>query len=384
MILKEQTTKTQHLSIKISKYLLSNEDFNNHELEFVIESENNKTIQIVYEEIFRNTNNKYKVINHNNIIEKFLNRSIIEPNYFKVYSNLLSFKDFEFYTLNMLDLFDSKITFKDACMRFSDGILIGIIRDGKLILNPYKELLLSQNDKLITILKNNLEYSISDYRETSIQPLQIATPKLKTSRDICIIGDYDDIQEEQIIEFLTPQSIENLKRIVLDNNDYIVDNFWDDIVTKNYDMIILNMADDDEFILTMYLRNRFKNNDTLLNSLVNIIHDPVNAKLLVDNSLKHNIILSEKLVGEYITQVMFNSDVVNIFDEITQSKGNEFYILERYDYESLFQSEYIDFKLTLLENDMLYIGAIVEDEFLGDCKINCVNPPLIPKSLSIF
>lgn len=368
LILKEQINKTQHLSIKVSKYLLSNEDFNNHELEFVIESEDNKTIKIVYEEIFRNTKNKYKVINHNNIIEKFLNRSIIEPDYFKVYSNLLSFKDFEFYTLNMYDVFKKEITFKNACMQFEEGILVGIIRDTKLILNPDKELLLSKNDELISILKNNLEYSLSSYNETSIQPLKIDTPKLKTSRDICIVGDYDDIQEEQIIEFLTPQSIENLKRIVLENNDYIENNFWDNIVTKSYDMIILNMPDDDEFILTMYLRNRYQNNDKLLNSLVNIIHDPVNAKLLVDKSLKHNIILSEKLVGEYITQVMFNRDIVTIFDEITQSKGNELYILEKENYESLFQMKYIDLKLTLLENDMIYIGAVVNDGFVVNYK----------------
>lgn len=368
LILKEMADKTQYLSIKISQYLLSHELFNNKNLEFVIESQSNKTLQIVYEEIFSSSNNKYVIINHNNIIEKFLNRSIIEPDYFKVYSNLLSYKDFEFYTLNVSDVFNYKLTFKSAYMQLENGILIGVIKDDTLILNPNKELNISQDDKLIAILKNKLEYSISNYEDNSTQFLKISTPKLKTSRNICIIGDYDDIQEEQIIEFLTLESIENLKRIVLKNNDYIVDNFWDEIVSKNYDMIILNMADDDEFILTMYLRNRYKNNEKLLNSLVNIIHDPVNAKLLIDTKLKHNIILSEKLVGEYITQVMFNKDIVDIFDEITQSKGNEFYILEKYDYELLFKMGYSELKLTLLENDMLYIGAIVDGEFVVNHK----------------
>lgn len=368
LILKETTDNTKHLSIKISKYLLSNEFFNNSKLKFVIESENNKTIQMVYEEIFRDAKNKYRIINHNNIIESFLNRSIIEPDYFKVYTNLLSFKDFEFYTLNIQDVFNEKITFKTACMQFEDGILIGIIRDDTLILKPSKELFLLENDKLITILKNKLEYSIIDYIDTNIQPIRISTPKLKTSRNICIIGDYDDIHEEQIIEFLTPQSIKNLKRVALNNNNYIQDSFWDEIVSQDYDMIILNMEDDDEFILTMYLRNRYKDNHNLLNSIVNIIHDPVNAKLIIDTKLKHNIILSEKLVGEYITQVMFNSNIVSIFDEITQSKGNEFYILDKCDYKSLFELEYINLKLHLLDNNMIYIGAIVKDEFVVNYK----------------
>ena len=62
LILKEMTDNTQHLSIKISKYILSNEYFNNQELKFVIESENNRTLQMVYEEIFRDTQNKYRII----------------------------------------------------------------------------------------------------------------------------------------------------------------------------------------------------------------------------------------------------------------------------------------------------------------------------------
>jgi len=143
-------------------------------------------------------------------------------------------------------------------------ILVGIIKDDILILNPNKELNISQNDKLIAIFKNKLEYSISNYEDSSTtQSLKISTPKLKTSRNICIIGNYDDIQEEQIIEFLTLESIEKLQRRVLKNNNYIVDSFWDEMVSKNYDMIILNMEDNDEFILTMYLRNKYKNNENL-------------------------------------------------------------------------------------------------------------------------
>lgn len=368
LILKEMRDNIQHLNIKISKYLLSNESFNNRKLKFVIESESNKTIQIVYEEIFRDTSNKFKIINHNNIIESFLNRSIIEPDYFKVYTNLLSFEDFEFYTLNIQDVFNQENTFKNACMQFQDGILIGILRDNDLILNPGKDLSLLKDDKLITILKNKLEYSTTNFEDSHREPLEIDTPKLKTSRNICIVGDYDDIQEEQITEFLTPQSVENLKRVVLDNDNYIKDSFWDEIVSQNYDMIILNMADDDEFILTMYLRNRYKNNHRFLNSIVNIIHDPVNAKLLIDTKLKHNIILSEKLVGEYIAQVMFNSHIVTIFDEITQSKGNEFYILDGDNYKSLFELNYMNLKLNLLENNMIYIGAIVNDKFIVNYK----------------
>lgn len=268
--------------------------------------------------------------------------------------------------MDFLEVFDKELTFKEAYMKFSDGVLIGVLQDDKLVLNPDKNMTLSENMKLVAILKNRLEYSTAEkeYIEDK-EIVKLPTPNLKINRNIVIIGDYDDIESNQIVEFLTQQSIENLNKIVLSDRDYLKDDFWDnEIVDKNYDMIILNLEDDYEFILTMYLRNRYKQNDKFLNSLVNIIHDPMNAKLLADDKFYHNIILSEKLVGEYATQVLFNPTVTQIFEEITHSQDNEFYLLEKDNYDSLFKMDYEQLKKTLLENQMIYIGAIADNEFI--------------------
>lgn len=365
LLLQEKNTDIKHLNMKISKYLLYHSRFKNQDLEFVIEAQNNRTLQIVYEEIFAQKSNQYTIVNHNVIIEKFLSRSIVEPDYFKVYETLLSFQDYEFYTIRYKEVFKTaNISFEDAYMQFSRGVLVGVIQDDNLLLNPDKSLLLNSSDKLVCIIEDKDTYSTQEYKQISKDSMQINTPKVKSSRKICIIGDYDDIYQEQIAEFLTQESLENLKKVVLEDNNYIKDDFWDKLVEEDYDMIILNMEDDDEFILTMYLRNRYKNNTKLLNSIVNIIHNPINAKLLADTSLKHNIILSEKLVSEYITQVLFDHNIVDIFHELTQSDGNEFYILKKEKYPELFNMNYNELKHNLLANNILFVGLFINEDFM--------------------
>lgn len=368
LILRGENNEIQYLDIKITRYILTHDNFNNPNVEFIIESQNNQTIQGVYQEVFYGLSNSYTVIEHNTIIQRFLNRSIVEPDYFKIYLNLLSYDGEEFYRLDASEVFESSISFEDAYMQFDTGVLMGIRKNGKLILNPPKNTIVNQDDKLVTVLKNKIEYTLNAKNTTLDNYLNIKVPNVKTSRDICIVGNFDDINQDNITEFLTTKSIKRLKKVIIEDGDYMQESIWDDIIKQKYDTIILNMEDDYEFILTMYLNNRYKNNKPFLSCLINIIHSPTNAKLIEDKNNKNNIILSEKLVGEYITQVMFNHGITDIFDEITQSKGNEFYILERNIYKELFKLNFEKLKLNLLHSSMIYIGAIKDDEFVVNCK----------------
>lgn len=140
-------------------------------------------------------------------------------------------------------------------------------------------------------------------------------------------------------------------------------------------MIILNFEDDFEFMLTMYLRSIYKNNSIFLDSLVNIIHNSINYKLLYSKNRKNSIILSEKIVGEFMTQATFNNKIVPIFEELTHSCGNEFYILTKENYNELFLLSIEELKLQLFYNDMIYIGAISSGEFV----VNYTNMSKIDK-----
>ncbi len=360
--IKENITK----NVKIVKYILSHNNFINSSLEFVIDTNNSKVMQPVYKQVFHQYTNLYALVWRNSVIQSFLKRSVIEADYFKVYLNLLSFNGYEFYRLEAKDVFEKSIIFEEAYRQFNDGILIGIRKEGKLFLNPAKDTNINADDKLITILENKYAYSLDTYSKSSIQHNKLPKPSLKMSRSICIVGNYDDINEAHIVEFLSYESRKKLTHVVVDDNDYIKQEIWDKIINKNYDVIILNMEDDYEFILTMYLRNTYSSKKHFLKSIINIIHDSVHAKLLED---KHNnIILSDMLVGQYTVQTMFNHGIVDIFDEITHAYGSEFYILEKHLYQELYTMCYQEVRITLFNNKMIYIGTIKGNDFIMNDK----------------
>ncbi len=370
ILLADQKIKIHYQHIKILKYIFSNSHFKNNTLRFIIEHENTSLDYAIYDELFSNKTNKYFLVNHIQIVENFLNRSVINPDYFHIFSNLLSFHGYEFYTIKAVEIFSTPIHFSDAFMKLSQGVLLGIVKDNNtILLNPPLNIVIKKNDKLILLLENRYSYEIDKTSKTFKKIVKkLPAASLKERKNICIVGDYAEINEDNIIQFLDDYSVQNIQKIVQSNNDYMQTCLWDEIIQNKFDVIILNLEDDYEFILTLYLRNKYKQEYQFINSLINIMHNPTNAMLLQDNTLDSNIILSEKIVGQYMAQILFNDDIIEIFDELTQSKGNEFYIFDKKNNKTFFEMEYMETKYTLLQNKMLYIGVFKNGTFILNYK----------------
>jgi len=360
IILNDNDSNISNENEKISTYILSNPNFKNYNLEFIIEVNGDKHIKYIYNYIFKNTKNRYLLVNHEDIIEKFLNRSVIDYNYFKIYYDLLSFSDgFEFYILNYDDVFEEDyLYYFQAYMKLENSILIGIVDKNKVILNPLESVMLNQNHKLIVLMKSRFDFEINEVETLKSNNLKIPLPKLKEQKNICIIGDYNDISLDNIVHFLDDKSKENITHIVEDN--YMNKNLWDKLLKLKIDIIILNLEDEEEFILTMFLKSLYSEEE--LEKLVNIFYNPQIASLL-SNTSRHNLILSDEIIGKFITQNLFNMYANDIFDEITQTKGNELYILKKDEYEQIYNFDYQILKHTLYENNMLYIGGFIDKEF---------------------
>ncbi|WP_230659830.1 ion transporter [Psychrobacter sp. I-STPA10] len=377
IILKENNNTNRFLESKITRYILSHEKFQNRYLKFIIESSSNRD-EIIYNEIFSDNKNKSDIINSIDIILNLLNRSITNPMYFQIYSGLLSFQNWEIKIIDYKEIFNVEKSFKEAYLELGDAVILGVIKNNEVKLNVDKDITLSFEDKLIIIIKESYNYYLTEISSNHNQiientAIKIPKPRLKSTRNICIIGDFDDIDISKIYDFLDDESIAKLQRYTQDDNEGYLDiDFWKVIISNNFDMIILNLDDDFEFILTMYLRNKFNSNTKFLESLVNIVHDPIVSQLLHRNDIiKSNIILSEKLSGEFITQTVFNEYIVKIFEEITRAQGNEFYILDKEEYAELYNLDIFNLKSILLENDMIYIGAIVDNNFyINDNRVN--------------
>ena len=368
IFLKNSDRDKPYIESKITRFIVSNNKFYNRDMQFTIES-NTKKNQEVYNEIFSQSHNNFNIVNSEKIIQSILNRSIVDPTYFNIYLKLLSFNDWNIVTVKYKNIFNKNLSYKDLCILFDERIPIGIIRNGTITLNPNRDTLFTEHDSLISIMKNTHKYQTLATPYHNRKPISINKPKLKLHRNICIVGDFDNIDTSQINDFLDTSSIEGFKSIVLETeNEYLSSNFWINIIKQNFDMIILNLEDDFEFNLTMYLRNEYKENELFLSTIVNIIHDPIYEDLLYRKQSKNNTILSDKIAAEYITQATFNSHIIDIFKEITHSEGSEFYTLDKDNYPNLFSMDIPDLKLQLLENDMTYIGAIINGYFEVNSK----------------
>ncbi|WP_457565120.1 CASTOR/POLLUX-related putative ion channel [Caminibacter sp.] len=342
-------TNSEFTCEKTIKYITSNEKFKNKKINFIIEKNNTFTFNKIFNQII--PHNQFTLIKSKFIIERLLNRAIINANYFKIFTELLTYENYIFSFMK-----NKKFkTFEEAYMQIQNAIIIGIKRKGKIILNPNKNLKLTQDDTLVLIKKIDEDIKIETVIKKELK-IHIPIPKTKEDKKICVIGNYTDLDLEKIKEFLTKDSFNNIKfYIEEDNKKYFDKNFWNEIKNIDFDYIIINLEDDLEFILMQFLYADHNENKEFLSKIVNIIHDPIDAKLIGEHE---NIILSQELVGKYIGQIYINSDIHEIFNELTMAEGNEFYILNNEEYKKLKNLDKNELKQALINNNMLYIGYI--------------------------
>ena len=352
--------------IKTIRFITSNENFHNKNLKFTIEVEKFfPSLEHIYNSVTNGL--EYCAVKHQELIEMFLNRSIIDINYFRILADLLSFNGTEFYILPANEIIDKNITYQELFMKLNDVILIGVIKDS-IILNPSnKEILITPNDKLVCMCEDKSQiYNLNDNVTSPKTKFIVPKPQVKEEKKLCVVGDFNDLNIHNVTQFLTKESIEQISRIVRD--DYMNKELWEEIEKQNFDLILLALKDEEELLVTLYLKDVFKDNPTFLNKIVNILHDSNTATLLEEKDGNFNIILSSKVMGQYMAQVTMSKEVEKIFDEVTHSYGNEFYILSREKYNQLFELSYEELKYILLENDIVYIGVIKEDKFVFNSK----------------
>jgi len=352
---------------KLLKFITNEIEFENKDIKFIVEINNDKYNNSIYTEIFHKYSN-FILVNSDNVIKIVIKRSIINYAYFEIIEEIISFEGYEFYVKEVSEFFNKSLIFKDIFNSFEKGLVIGVVRDDKPIINPPQETIINTDDKLILLLKEPDNYKINLTHYTKIHNIKLKHPKLKEFKKIAIVGNYSDIKKDDLNDFLTDEGIEQLQ--IFTKDDYYNYNFWKEL-DKNYDLIVLNLEDEFEFNLTLYLKSVFKER-SLLQKIVNIVNNPLESKLLSHES--KNIILSQDLVAKYIVQNVFSPYIAQIFYELTHSFGSELYILSKNDYKEIFQYSFLEFKNILLENKMIYIGAFIEDKFVFEyddfAKIN--------------
>ena len=379
VILKEETKKAEVGDIETVQFILTSKNFKNDKLDFVIETtkdeeDDNATItKQIYQTLFYGRKNQYVLVDTVNIINKFLTRSIISYDYFKIYDQLVSFEGYEFYIISFNELFpnEESLTFQDVCFRLRDVIAVGYCEycseDGKdckeqvAILNPINNPTICKDCEIIVIATNKHNIK-SDGQIYNIKgkEITIPAPSKKIDKKIVGLGDSINLNKNLISQFIN-NNYKEIKKFKQYDKD-----FWINLL-DSYDAIIININDKDNLKLNLYLHKILgKDFERFRRQCVNIITDPIYAELIENNTfIKSNIVLSHDLVGKYMTQLMYAPKLEKIFDEITQPYGSEPYVIKRSDktYSFLWNYDVDTIKRELiLYNEMIYLGAFIKDE----------------------
>jgi hypothetical protein len=338
--------------------------------------------------------NKFTVIQPKNFIMRVIAQTIKEPGLSKLYYELLTFSGKEIYIwpptndsidssskTNFANNFVGK-TFKEIVFNFSSSSVIGIAsneekdkeeKDKKVInILPDFSTIIKEDDQLILISED--DSTIGNMKELyqplmsnpQIQSTIIKEPKVKKHVTIIgwnswahvlieelnaqlEIGSEVDILFNDKIKYPPDESFfskyQNLKITIkplkASNKEYVNQVNW----TKTNSVVILSYRDDFEIqeadSLTLMTFTHIKSHRDTNQSSYNIcceLLDPKN-KRLIEGNRDDEFITGEELIAMYLVQLSENKYLKEVYNDLLDDSGAEFYLRSASTYLNNFDSE---------------------------------------------
>jgi len=315
----------------------------------VVELENVDRSSVIIDHI---SSSLFLAISPSHVLTKILNLSMINIDFYNVWSQLLSFEGYEFYFVCAKDKNLVGSSYKDVLLKHKQGVLLALSRSRDkceldVFLNDQKEII-REGDWLLFMAKDKHSISFKDEKlkytakEKIIQPSEIYTKK------IVIIGNAKQISDNQLLD-----DISKIEHIIPSPQEYTSEEFYNDLV-ETKDTIIINLDDERIYRLALALKEFYK--DNIPEKFVFLIDDTNIASQLESAGIE-NIILSHNLISKYIAQVANQLLLYKVFDIIFTKNGAEvnFILVELIPTHLLDDVE--NLKIELVNENMVYLGC---------------------------
>lgn len=353
----EEDFEADNELLKIYAALLESDiDFNRVNL--VIEGNSTFNIDEIYNKL-KKVKNFYNIsyIDTKKFLAKLLTRTMIDVTYYKIYEEIFSFDGYELYIKTAKELKLNNITYKDAYLKFKDAILIGLKQNNKIILNE-PTTIINSDDEVILIAQNEKNIYISE-NKISVSPINIPQPSEMVYKKVCMLG--DNLKIDNILEFLDEKGKKDFKNFKFDSFEkYLDKNFIQHLKDDNFESIIINLTEEETIRYILYIMTLFNKNDEFVKNTISIVTNPENAKIIEKITGNNNIILSQRLSAKFISQLIFETELIDIIYELVSVEGSEFNIIEN-NFKNLSIEE---LKLQLLHNEITFIGLKENDEVI--------------------
>lgn len=355
-------------SIKILSTLVQDKNIKLQNINLTIESYSTNYTNEIYGSIAKTYNlTKISFLNADELLGQLLTRSMIDVIYYKIYAEIFTFDGFELYIEDAKNHISKQTNFKELLLKSNDALLLGVIKNGDVCLNNL-DLEVALNDKLIFIAEDETKIKLTSKYTSVNNNIQIAQPSEIVTRKICMIG--DGLKVKNLFEFLDDNSQQNFKEYVFDSyDDYTSDQFITNLVDQNFDTIIINLEEELTLRYILMLVAKFGKENKFISKCISIITNPHSAKIINEITGSSNVILSQRLSAQFISQLCFDSQLINIINELTTSDGAEFNIIDTND-EKLNKYSKEQLKQYLINHNMTYIGTVNSNK---NVEINSEN-----------
>ena len=265
-----------------------------------------------------------------------------------VYAELLDFAGDEIYFTEQPALTGS--TYADALMRFADASVFGIVRGTVIMLNPAADTVVAQGDQLVVLASDNSEIRLGEpgpVTAGAISRVQAPPPAaehtliighnagigevidelsryLPAGSEICVVAD-----DERVRSLIEPEGV-SLRVVVGDTTSKTL--LWS-LEIAQYDHIVVladiehpdpQIADARTLVTLLHLRDIASRAQLQLNIVSEMLDD--RNRELAEVTRADDFIVSDRLIGLMLAQVSENPRLVEVFDQLFRSEGDEIYL----------------------------------------------------------
>jgi len=264
-----------------------------------------------------------------------------------VYAGLLNFDGDEIYFTRQPALYGK--TFFETQFLFSDSTVMGLVKAGKVLLNPAAEVLYEPGDELIVIAEDDSIITLGPGGVTDPSAISIAEGSEERAERTLVLGFNSGLfgMLRELDEYVASGSIvtvvadvrepsfpayENLT-VHFQRGDSSSRALLESIAVNNYDHIIVlaykehldvERADGKTLITLLQLRDIEEHAGGTLNIVSEMLDDRNRELAEVTNA--DDFIVSDKLISLVLTQISENKQLTDVFDELFRAEGSEIYL----------------------------------------------------------
>lgn len=324
---------------------------------------------------------------------KIIAHTATEPGLSIVFKELLNFEYNEFYFEND-EKFVGKSIF-ELTGYIDRAIIAGIKHDGRLLLNPSRDVVIHENDELILVEEEKGAYKYEEKELKEVRDLTFKPVEPEEKGNLVIFGNNvllgkilsalpDDIKNIIIVA----QRTEELVKLCARYNKYQIWIYEFDEYEENYESIIDEAehiilltdreidkedADSDVLLLLLKLRDLKQTNGYDFNFAAELNLESTHNVAIHDSTIDY--IVSSNIASLVLAQMSNNPELEGIFDELLSREGNELFSKSALSFNLVMRHDYKvrDLKRIILTYNYVLLGFRINDEVL----INPINDTII-------